>query len=129
MGNQRNAKHRRKIGSHNKKRSIVQGSTDKLSLDSGNYVSEFGPHFVASNFSLIERDKLLIVKIWLGCSTLFSMGKSRKRMRTGRLNAQKAPQVIKANSSRKCNGDNENSIAEDDNQNQPYLSDQVGILG
>ena len=128
MGNQRNAKHRRKIGSHNKKRSIVQGSTDKLSLDSGNYVSEFGPHFVASNFSLIERDKLLIVKIWLGCSTLFSMGKSRKRMRTGRLNAQKAPHVINANS-RKNIGANENFVANDDNQNQPYLSDQVGILG
>ena len=57
------------------------------------------------------------------------MGKSRKRMRTGRLNAQKAPQVIKANSSRKCNGDNGNFIAVDDHQNQPYLSDQVGILG
>ena len=49
-------------------------------------------------------------------------------MRTGRLNAQKAPHVINANS-RKNIGANENFVANDDNQNQPYLSDQVGILG
>ena len=55
------------------------------------------------------------------------MPKSRKKVRTGRLNAQKAPHVIRANI-RKCNGVNANIARDDESENQPYFSDEVVIL-